>query len=255
MLTFNPRYFLFATILFITEILIALFVHDRIIRPYVGDYLVVILIYCAVRTFFQAPVLKVAIGVLLFSYLVEVLQYFKIVDRLGLAENVIAKTVIGYGFEWLDMLAYTLGVMSVVIIERGISKRTKIVLSVCCVVGVILFLVVNIRRGLKEINDAFSCQTEWKYLKLRDTVSGVVVFDSKASVNCGIFSSASTTLIRTDHGDIIRILQMCNTDIKLKLGARVKFAPEGVPSFRVDDIPYDPKACEIKEAYFGRAQE
>ena len=116
-LIFNYRYCLFAVVLFVVEVLIALFVHDNFIRPYVGDYLVAILIYCAVRTFLKSPVLKIATGVLLFCYLIEVLQYFRIVDRLGLAGNIIAKTVIGYGFAWWDMLAYTLGIMTVLIIE------------------------------------------------------------------------------------------------------------------------------------------
>src|SRR6478752_5039718 len=110
MLTFNLKYFFFALILFIIEVLIALFVHDHFVRPYVGDYLVVILIYSAVRTFVNASIWKIAFGVLLFSYTIEVLQFFRIVDRLGLSGNTVAKIVIGYGFEWWDMLAYTLGV-------------------------------------------------------------------------------------------------------------------------------------------------
>jgi hypothetical protein len=118
MLTFSFRYFLFAVILFIIELLIALFVRDRFIRPYFGDYLVVILIYCAVRTFVEVSPLKIAIGVLLFSYTIESLQYFNIVDRLGLSHNLIAKTVIGYGFEWWDLLAYSLGIVTVLIVER-----------------------------------------------------------------------------------------------------------------------------------------
>ena len=118
MLTFNLKYFLLTFLLFVTEVLIALFVHDSFIRPYFGDYLVVILIYCAVRTFLNASPLKVATGVLLFSYTIEVLQYFRIVDRLGLSGNAIAKTIIGYGFEWWDILAYTLGIITVLILER-----------------------------------------------------------------------------------------------------------------------------------------
>jgi len=118
MLTFSFRYFLFAVILFIIELLIALFVRDRFIRPYFGDYLVVILIYCTVRTFVKASPWKIAIGVLLFSYTIEVLQYYNIVDRVGLSHNVIVKTVIGYGFEWWDLLAYTLGIVTVLILER-----------------------------------------------------------------------------------------------------------------------------------------
>jgi hypothetical protein len=118
MLTFKPRFFLFALVLFTIEVIIALFVHDSFVRPYVGDYLVVILIYCAVRTFIKAMPLKVAIGVLLFSFIIELLQYFKIVDRLGLAGNQFAKTIIGYGFSWLDILAYTLGTITVIILEK-----------------------------------------------------------------------------------------------------------------------------------------
>jgi len=124
MFTFNLKYFLFALALFITEVLIALYVRDSFIRPYFGDYLVVILIYCAVRTFVNASVLKVAMGVLVFSYLIEVLQYFNIVDRLGLSDNVVAKTVIGYGFAWWDMLAYTLGIATVIILERVSRKNS-----------------------------------------------------------------------------------------------------------------------------------
>jgi hypothetical protein len=118
MFTFNRKYLLFSILLFVIEVMIALFVHDGFIRPYVGDFLVVILIYCFLRAFINASPVKIVIGVLLFSYAIEVLQYFQIVDRLGLSGNVIAKTVIGYGFEWWDILAYTLGVGFILLIER-----------------------------------------------------------------------------------------------------------------------------------------
>lgn len=126
MLRFNKKYFVFAFILFVVEVLIALFVRDSFIRPYVGDYLVVVLIYCAIRAVLNAPVIKVAIAVLLFSYTIEVLQYFQIVNRLGLQDNIIAKTVIGYGFEWFDLVAYTLGVITVLALERrNLDNRKK----------------------------------------------------------------------------------------------------------------------------------
>jgi hypothetical protein len=130
MLTFSFRYFFFALILFLVEVFIALYVHDGFVRPYVGDYLVVMLIYCAVRTFIKISPVKLAIGVLLFSYVIEVLQFFSIVDRLGLSNNKLAKTVIGYGFEWIDLLAYTLGIVTVLILERGNRINTSIVAKV-----------------------------------------------------------------------------------------------------------------------------
>jgi Protein of unknown function (DUF2809) len=125
MLTFNLRFFLLTILFFVTEVLIALYVKDSFVRPYVGDYLVVMLIYCAARTFIKASPVKMAIAVLLFAYLVEVLQYFRIVDRLGLSGNLVAKTVIGYGFEWLDMLAYTLGVITILLVEWGNKKKKR----------------------------------------------------------------------------------------------------------------------------------
>ncbi|CAN5148937.1 hypothetical protein BH20BAC1_BH20BAC1_28470 [soil metagenome] len=53
MLTFRRWYFLSAIVLLITEVLIATFLNDRIIRPFIGDFLVVILLYTFVRSFFN----------------------------------------------------------------------------------------------------------------------------------------------------------------------------------------------------------
>jgi hypothetical protein len=118
MLTFNPNYFAGAVVLFLIELLIALFVRDSFVRPYVGDYLVVFLVYCAVRAVLRVPAWQVALGVLLFAYFVELLQYVQLLNRLGLEENTVVRTVMGYGFEWLDLMAYTLGVLTILSLER-----------------------------------------------------------------------------------------------------------------------------------------
>lgn len=129
MFTFNFRFFLFTLFLLVIEVLIAVYVHDNFVRPYLGDYLVVMLMYCALRTFINASPIKIAVAVLLFAYLIELLQYVHLVDRLGLADNQFAKTVIGYGFEWFDLLAYTLGVITILLLEHffggGFSKQGK----------------------------------------------------------------------------------------------------------------------------------
>jgi hypothetical protein len=129
MFTFNKKYLILTIILFVIEVLIAVFVRDAFVRPYVGDYLVVILIYCAVRTVLNASVWKVALGVLLFSFLIETLQYFHIVNRLGLENNVVARTVIGYGFEWVDFVAYTMGILTVLAFEnKKLNQRKRVTL-------------------------------------------------------------------------------------------------------------------------------
>lgn len=115
---FQKSYFMLALLLFITEVLIALFMHDRFVRPYVGDFLVVMLVYCFVKSFVQAPTLPIAIFTLLFAYVVELLQYYKLVTLLGLQHSALATTVIGSSFEWMDILAYTLGVLVIIWIEH-----------------------------------------------------------------------------------------------------------------------------------------
>jgi len=124
MLTFKRNYFFLTVLLFVIEVLIALYVHDKIVRPYIGDMLVVLLIYCFVRTFFKLPVMPTAIGVLIFSYVVETLQYFKIVEVLGLQDSAFFRTVIGTSFVWMDLVMYTLGIMLVLIIEKMKPRRS-----------------------------------------------------------------------------------------------------------------------------------
>jgi Protein of unknown function (DUF2809) len=125
MVDLKSRYLVLTGLLFTIEILIALFVHDHIIRPYIGDMLVVILIYCFVRSFFNIPVLPAAIGVLFFSFGIEALQYFKIVDLFGLQKSRVAKILIGTSFSWIDLLVYTLGIGIVLCVEKVYSAKTN----------------------------------------------------------------------------------------------------------------------------------
>ena len=118
MVTFRKKYFLLTLILFIVEVLIATFFHGGFIRNYIGDFLVVIFVYCLIRTFFKIPVITVAAGVLIFSYLVEFSQYLDLAKHLGFEKSTLAGIVLGHSFEWFDMVVYTLGIIVVVAIER-----------------------------------------------------------------------------------------------------------------------------------------
>lgn len=123
MLRFNKTYFGITILLFTIEVLIALYVHDQIVRPYIGDVLVVILIYCFIISFLNTKVLPTAIFVLFFAFGLETLQYINIVEKLKLQNSTVARTAIGTSFEWLDILCYVMGVFIVLIIEK--MRRTK----------------------------------------------------------------------------------------------------------------------------------
>ena len=115
---FNSKYLEYSIVLFLVEVFIAMYVNDAFVRPYVGDFLVVILLYCIVRSVLDADTKVIALSVLLFSYLLETLQYFRIVEILGLESYSLANVIIGTSFAWIDILAYTLGILTVLIAER-----------------------------------------------------------------------------------------------------------------------------------------
>ena len=122
MFRLNKTYLFLTIFLFLIEVFIALFLHDKIIRPYIGDLLVVILIYCFIRSFLNSSVVKTAICVLIFAYCIEILQYLNLVERLGLQHSKLANVILGNSFEWIDILAYTLGIVFVIGIEKIRSK-------------------------------------------------------------------------------------------------------------------------------------
>lgn len=104
-------------LLFSIELGIGFFVHDRWIRPFLGDVLVVILLYCTLRAFFRISTGLAAGLVLAFAFCVEGLQYLKIVNLLGLQNYAWARIVIGTTFAWSDLLAYLLGIGLVLAVE------------------------------------------------------------------------------------------------------------------------------------------
>ena len=114
---FNGKYLLLTIILFFVEICIALFIKDTLVRPFLGDVLVVVLIYCAVRIFLNVNYRKAALGVFVFACVIEILQYFDYVKLLGLEENRVLSVALGRTFEWLDFAAYFAGFLLIVLFE------------------------------------------------------------------------------------------------------------------------------------------
>jgi hypothetical protein len=123
---FSTKYFGLTVLLFIVEVAIGFFFHDIIVRPFVGDLLVVILIYCFVKTFINTAVKTTAIAVLLFAYVVEVSQYFHLIRVIGLEYSKAARLIMGTSFSWMDMLMYTLGIILVVILENRFASSIKL---------------------------------------------------------------------------------------------------------------------------------
>ncbi len=114
---------LFAAItLFFIEVIIATKLNDyTFIRAYFGDFLVVILVYCAVKAFWDVEAIRLAIGVFAFAMVVELAQLFRVADVLQLTGW--ARVVVGTGFSFHDVLMYAAGCIVVWWVDMHLNAR------------------------------------------------------------------------------------------------------------------------------------
>ena len=118
----NKTYLLITTILFITEVLIALYLKTGFIRHTFGDYLCVILLYCFFKSFIVGHHFKIAVTVLIIAFIVEFLQLTNYLSIFNLQDNYMANVILGSTFQASDLVAYTLGIISTLAIEYKIYK-------------------------------------------------------------------------------------------------------------------------------------
>ena len=122
-MTFNYKSFLVFICLFLTEVLIAKFVTQPFIRYWFGDFLVVIMIYYFVKTFVRTKPLYIAVFVLIFSFSIEFLQMSNLLEVMNLKNNKIANLILGNTFSVSDLLAYFLGIISILILELKLFNK------------------------------------------------------------------------------------------------------------------------------------
>ena len=107
------------------EIVIALFVNDAFIRPYVGDILVTLLLCCLCRIIVPNKVNQLPVYVFIFAAAVEVGQYFDLVALLGLEDNRILSIALGRTFSWLDLFCYAVGCVAAYCLDRMIQTLSR----------------------------------------------------------------------------------------------------------------------------------
>ena len=122
--SFNKRYFLAFVVLLVIEVLIAKFMTDSFIRPFVGDYLVMILIYLFSRTWLKGNDRVQILGVLLFCYSVEIAQKINLVQILGLEQYRLARIIIGTHYDVKDLVAYSLAALTLLMFKNNWFSRS-----------------------------------------------------------------------------------------------------------------------------------
>ena len=103
--------------LLLIEVLIALFIHDRLIRPYIGDVLVVAVVYFFLRIFLPEKYPWLLAAIFVFAVLVEFSQYLRLAERLGIT-NPALRILLGSVYDTKDIICYGVGCVLLGVYER-----------------------------------------------------------------------------------------------------------------------------------------
>ncbi len=115
-----------AVLLLITEVLIGVYASGWV-RSYLGDVLVVILLYTLYRAvFIERPARWFVLPsiILLIAFGVEFLQLWGICDRLGI-QNRFMRILLGTSFSAVDLVCYAIGCIPCYLAEFFTKKKKR----------------------------------------------------------------------------------------------------------------------------------
>ena len=113
--SFRASFLLSSLLLLGVLSLIALYVRDAFVRPFLGDVLSVVWLYLTLRVLVQGPPRLLAAGCVALACLVELGQWANLSTHLGVQDHEVWGTVLGATFDPLDLLAYAVGGACVVV--------------------------------------------------------------------------------------------------------------------------------------------
>ncbi len=109
-------YLALAVVLLVAEVLIAAFVHDTFVRPFVGDVLVTMLLCALGRVVF--PNWRYLVPCVLgFSFIVELVQLIPFEIK-----NKLLSIALGSTFDALDLVCYTVGCLMFFVGEKALKR-------------------------------------------------------------------------------------------------------------------------------------
>jgi len=94
-----------------------LFANNQFIRGFVGDIIIILLLYFFIKNFYDFYPAKLTIFILLLAFTTEFLQYLNLISISGLKGNIFAELIIGSVFDPLDLIAYTIGAIMVYVFD------------------------------------------------------------------------------------------------------------------------------------------
>lgn len=107
----NKKTNLFLSILhfLICLIIVKIFRYSSFIRGFLGDVFFMGLMFYSLKSIYDFNKEKLLLNLLFLAYIVEISQYFKILEYLNLSNNAFLKLLFGATFDAMDLIAYTIG--------------------------------------------------------------------------------------------------------------------------------------------------
>lgn len=125
--TMKNRRFLYALLILATICFGLLSRKIKGIPLFVGDVLYAVMIYFMIRFLFsKAKAQKIAFISLLICYAIETFQLCQAEWILSIRNTTVGHLVLGQGFLWSDMIAYTMGIGIIFLIENSLNKSSDI---------------------------------------------------------------------------------------------------------------------------------
>jgi hypothetical protein len=120
MIKFKKNYFLLFIIVFVLELFIEK--STGFIRYTLGDFFAVILLYALIRSFINIKYTSAGFTALIIAYFIEFIQLFNLSHFYPEKYKYALQIIIGTSFSFGDLLAYSLGIILTILIERRLRK-------------------------------------------------------------------------------------------------------------------------------------
>ena len=117
----SRRYLIWFISILAMEIAIAVFHFHPFIRGFVGDVLIVPMLYVFLRAFFPLSKTSAALIAWIFACTIEFIQWLEITEKLDIRGRLIDLTL-GNTFDPWDLLAYSLGYVLILLTEMAFNR-------------------------------------------------------------------------------------------------------------------------------------
>lgn len=118
------HYLITFILLFAIETAIVVFPVPHFVRGFVGDVLVIPLLYVLLRSLSNLSGKRALLLVLVIALVIELLQLFPVAESLNI-QNKLVLLILGDTFDGWDLVAYLFGVLPVLFIEKIIKHGTS----------------------------------------------------------------------------------------------------------------------------------